>query len=158
MAKLPPLTLSSCFCEFFKWRLFIRLPPLSTHDCVNLHRLIFASMIRARHEFCAPLWFPSQIYDFQTSVSSFACCHCLVPCSRCVQLQLALPAGYTCGVDVFVSKIKQQTPKMQKKMNSCVNCLTALLQTSALQQKSEVQAAAQKVLHLVTRGGGGGPQ
>lgn len=47
------MTSSSCSYDFFKWKLFIRLPP-PVHDCVKLHGLICASMVRAQHEICAP--------------------------------------------------------------------------------------------------------
>lgn len=57
VSKLPPVTWSSCSYDFFKWKLFIRLPP-PVHDCVKLHGLICASMIRARREICAPRRFP----------------------------------------------------------------------------------------------------
>lgn len=57
VSEPPPVTPSSCSYDFFKWKLFIRLPP-PVRDCVKLHGLICASMIRARREICAPRRFP----------------------------------------------------------------------------------------------------
>lgn len=107
---------SSCSCDFFKWRLFIRLPP-PARDCVKLHGLICASMIRARREICAPLRFPRRFTISRLPFSSFACCHCLVPCSGCVLLLLALPVdSFMCSARTDLLA-KQNSRLIKRKRN-----------------------------------------
>lgn len=148
------MTSSSCSRDFFKWRLFIRLPP-PARDCVKLHGLICASMIRARREICAPPRFPRRFTISRLPFSSFACCHCLVPCSGCVLLLLALPVdSFMCSARTdLLAKQEQQTHKTQRKppKNTSSERLTVLLQTvKTLQQESEARRRLPKVLHLVT--------
>lgn len=116
VSELPPVTSSSCSCDFFKWRLFIRLPP-PARDCVKLHGLICASMIRARREICAPPRFPRRFTISRLPFSSFACCHCLVPCSGCVLLLLALPVdSFMCSARTDLLA-KQNSRLIKRKRN-----------------------------------------
>lgn len=108
--SFPPATSSSCSSDFFKWKLFIRPPP-PVHDCVKLHGLICAAMIRARREICAPRRFPRR---FTISRLPFPQLRVVIASSRGVSvflLPLALPVdSFVCSAQTDF-RAKQPTHK-----------------------------------------------